>query len=578
MRVDAAALTEIPAANRNFTDLASLAPTTGVQSSMLGQRWTSTDIRIDGAQARNMLRAGEFGAGPFTLSMEAIQEFEVSTSVYDVTQGRQGGGSIRAATKSGTNTWTGSGFGYYRSSALSAAEDYQGHDRALRDFNTTQWGGSVGGPIVLDKAHIFVSFDRQDGSSPVFTGLVENASDEIANGVARDSLTRLIQILANKYALDTTHAQIGRLNARPTANNVFTRVDWTLSPIHRLTVTNDLSVWNSPLSGGVDQPITLDEGRSNYKSLEQESMATLQTTLTSGLQNSLKFGLATSDRELTPVSTAPRGFVRIQSALPNGTMGDIKVQFGGNRLAPDDSREWEWQLIDNAYRQRGNVLWSFGTDNTLTRLDTYIAESQSGLFEFNSLADLDAEKVTKYSRTLPLEEAQPHTHQSILELGADTQAEWRPRTDITATVGLRWDGTDFLTAPTRDTLVERVLDERTDRTPTDWTKLQPRAQIVWDAGGIGRDVVRIGAGRFAVQAPYYVQHNQLLNDGFRIADITRTGAAAPVPDYTTYHNDPSSNPSLRPARPRRRPMSTSSIPISGRRASGRGARPIAGWS
>src|SRR5215216_565034 len=87
-RVSGEQLAGIPAVNRNFTELAALAPTTGVQSAFLGQRWTSTDIRVDGAQAKNMLRSGEFGAGPFTLSMEAIREFEVTSSVYDVTQGR----------------------------------------------------------------------------------------------------------------------------------------------------------------------------------------------------------------------------------------------------------------------------------------------------------------------------------------------------------------------------------------------------------------------------------------------------------------------------------------------------------
>src|SRR6185295_2479542 len=94
-RVNSEQLASVPAVNRNFTDLTALAPTTGVQMSVLGQRWTSTDIRIDGAQAKNMLRSGEFGAGPFTLSMESIREFDVSSAVYDVTQGRQGAGSIR---------------------------------------------------------------------------------------------------------------------------------------------------------------------------------------------------------------------------------------------------------------------------------------------------------------------------------------------------------------------------------------------------------------------------------------------------------------------------------------------------
>jgi len=545
-RVGEAQLQAVPAVNRSFTDLANLSPTTGTQLSSLGQRWTSTDIRIDGMQARNMLRAGEFGAGPFTLSMEAIREFDVTSAMYDVTQGRQGGGSVRAATKSGTNTWTGSGFAYYRSSDLTPTTDFQSRTRNQRQFSAVQWGGSAGGPIVTDRAHVFFVLDRWNSNEPLFSGLVQTPSDEIASGVARDSLARLVRILASSYALDTSRSQVGRLNRSPVANTAFARVDVALDDRHQLTLSDDYSLWDSPLSGGVDQPITLFDGRSNYHTQENLAIAAVHSTLASGLQNDLQLGLSSSNRRLTPNSLAPRGFVRIQSTFADGSKGDTRVQFGGNRLAPDDSRETEVQFVDHAYVQRGDVLWTFGTDNTLTRMTTYIAESQSGLFEFNSLADLEAKRAFRYSRTLPLAEAQPTTHQSVAELGAFTQAEWRPNAQLVTTLGLRWDGTAFLTAPARNALVEQVLGgaERTDRKPSDFSKFQPRAQLVWDVTGAERDVIRIGAGRFAAQAPYYVQHNQLLNDGNRIADITLTGASIPIPDYASYRADPSTNPGL----------------------------------
>lgn len=544
LRVGSAQIAAVPAVNRNFTDLTALAPTTGVQLSILGQRWTSTDVRIDGAQAKNMLRAGEFGAGPFTLSMEAIREFDVSTTVYDVTQGRQGGGTIRAASKSGTNEWNGSAFSYYRGSDLAASSDFQSRSRAQRQFDAVQWGGSVGGPLARDRAHIFVAFDAWKSNEPLFSGLIQTPSDEVAAGVARDSLTRLVHILGSKYALDTARTQAGRLDRQPVANTVFTRVDWTLNDRNRLTLTENLNVWDSPLSGGVDQPITLYEARSNYHSLEQQTLATLHTTATSGIQNEFALGASTSRRTLQPNSNLPRGFVRIQSRLADGSNGDTKIQFGGNRLAPDDSREVEAQLIDHAYLQRGNVLFTVGTDNTFTRLSTYIAESQSGLFEFNNLLDLDNLRPARYSRTLPLTDPQPTTHQTVLEASAFAQAEWRPTPRMTATLGLRYDGSAFLTAPPRNALVEQVLGERTDRAPRDWTKFEPRGQLVWDIDGTGRDFVRIGGGRFAAQPIYYLQHNQLLNDGRRIADITMTGSAIPVPDFASYRANPATTPGL----------------------------------
>src|SRR5262249_50669847 len=281
-RVSSDQLAAIPAVNRNFTDLTNLAPTTGVQSALLGQRWTSTDIRIDGVQAKNMLRSGEFGAGPFTLSMEAIREFEVTSAVYDVTQGRQGGGTVRAATKAGTNEWSGSTFAYYRASDLTPTTDFQSRTRAQRQFSAVQWGGSGGGPIVRDRAHLFVAFDRWDSNEPLFSGLIQTPSDEIGAGVAKDSLTRLMKILASSYALDTSRAEAGRLDRRPSANTAFGRLDWSLDERNSLTFTNDFSLWDSPLSGGVDQPITLWDGRSNYHTLENLSIASLHSTLASG--------------------------------------------------------------------------------------------------------------------------------------------------------------------------------------------------------------------------------------------------------------------------------------------------------
>lgn len=90
-RIDA-----LPVIDRDFADLASLAPLAGAQLSLGGRRWTSIDILLEGAQHRNMLRAGEPNGGPAAVPMDAVRESEVNTAVFDVAQGRQGGGQIAA--------------------------------------------------------------------------------------------------------------------------------------------------------------------------------------------------------------------------------------------------------------------------------------------------------------------------------------------------------------------------------------------------------------------------------------------------------------------------------------------------
>jgi hypothetical protein len=136
--ISARTIQQIPAQNRNFNDLASLSPISN-GANLGGQRFSSTSYLIDGVSARNNLTSGEIGRGPFSLSLEAIREFEVITNVYSVTQGRQGGGAISAVTKSGTNTFTGSVFDYFRSDALASPNDIRGNKR-VQKFTNNQYG------------------------------------------------------------------------------------------------------------------------------------------------------------------------------------------------------------------------------------------------------------------------------------------------------------------------------------------------------------------------------------------------------------------------------------------------------
>ena len=125
--IGALRIKKLPNEGRNFTNLTSLSPLQGGGSINLGgQRRTSTNITIDGVNARNQLTAGEIGRGPYTISLEAIREFEVATNVYDVTQGRQAGGALNAVTKSGTNEFEGTAFVYHRNDALASDLDIRG--------------------------------------------------------------------------------------------------------------------------------------------------------------------------------------------------------------------------------------------------------------------------------------------------------------------------------------------------------------------------------------------------------------------------------------------------------------------
>lgn len=544
-RVSRAQIDALPVADRNFSGLAALNPLAGSQLSLGGQRWTSTDFRIDGVQARNLLRAGETNGGPSAISLEAVREFEVNSAVFDVTQGRQGGGQIAAVTRAGTNTVAARLLTVFRNERLSAPADYQGRLRAARPAQFVQSALTLGGPIARDRAHYFVAYERQDSSEPLESGDVSTAQAQTAAGIATDSLARVLDILRAQYGTAASPVQLGRLPRRPLSQTLFARADWQVSAAHHATLRLTASDWDSPLSGGVDQSITLREARSSFQSREVQILGSITSRVRGIGLNEFQFAAGGSRRTLRAESPGvPRGFVQIRSLLPDGTTGNSTIQFGGNRLAPDDSREWQLQLIDRFTAQRGRVLLTLGTDNSLVGTRTLIAEAQSGLFVFPSIAALEAQQANRFTRTVPLTGASPETGQHILELGLFTQAEWQMRERVTVTTGLRWDGTAFLSAPSTNPAVDAAFGVRTARAPSDWRQLQPRAQLVWRADDQGRDVVRVGGGLFAAQLPYYAGHNQLLYTGTTLADIDRRGASVPLANFTGYRADAGTVPGL----------------------------------
>ncbi|WP_222596971.1 hypothetical protein [Chitinophaga pinensis] len=161
-------IARLPVNGRNFSSLIDLSPLSS-GGNLAGQLGSSTNITIDGTSAKNPTSSSGTNArigGPYALSMEAIREFKVVTNQYDVTFGRSGGGTISTVTKSGTNTFSGSAFLFYRADQLSSNYDIRGAKR-VNDFSTKQFGFTLSGPIVKDKAHFFVAWDRQADARPL---------------------------------------------------------------------------------------------------------------------------------------------------------------------------------------------------------------------------------------------------------------------------------------------------------------------------------------------------------------------------------------------------------------------------
>mgnify|MGYP003641115765 CR=1 FL=1 len=420
----------LPTEGRNFTSLTSLSPLQGGGSINLGgQRRTSTNITLDGVNARNQLTAGEIGRGPYTVSIEAIREFEVVTNSYDVTQGRQAGGALNAVTKAGTNELSGSAFVYHRNDKLASQFDIRGNDRT-QDFYNYQWGFSLGGPIIKNKMHFFMAFDRQDAGDPVFITDINSPDDERRLGVKRDTLNKALDIVRRLYGVSDAQ-QVGQFSRKTVANTIFARIDWQLNNRNKLTIRNNFTDWTNPLSVNDNSNINLAEVYSDFTSRENSILASLRTAINPTTTNELKVQFQHAERAFLPnsqlpINNIPRGIVRITSPFPTESNPNATqtrtLQFGGQRFTPETNVENQLHLVNTTYLTKGKYQFTFGTDNMFTYLETLLSNEQNGRFFFDNLQDLENFKASRYAREVPLS-GSPLVTQSVIDLAAFAQVE-----------------------------------------------------------------------------------------------------------------------------------------------------------
>ncbi len=169
-------ISNLPLNERNFVNFAYLAPgvqidaegtlvsSQGLALSANGARQISNNFLLDGID-NNDLVINQYSAVP---SVEAIQEFKVQTGTYSAEYGRSSGAQINVVLKSGTNDFHGSGYEYLRNRHLDSKNpfdlpdcgpDVTGACGPIPRLDRSQFGVSLGGPIVHDKTFFFASFE-----------------------------------------------------------------------------------------------------------------------------------------------------------------------------------------------------------------------------------------------------------------------------------------------------------------------------------------------------------------------------------------------------------------------------------
>ncbi len=164
---------DLPLVGRDAANLAYLAPGVKAADSYDPTKNRYAIISVNGSDGRNINttvngidnKDNTVGGAVMQLPLEAVQEFQISTQRFSAENGRSQGAAINMITKSGTNNYHGSIFGYFRDSALNTdekqADGTGGQFNAHPDYSRQFFGGSAGGAIKKDKLFGFFAIERE---------------------------------------------------------------------------------------------------------------------------------------------------------------------------------------------------------------------------------------------------------------------------------------------------------------------------------------------------------------------------------------------------------------------------------
>ncbi|KAB7727597.1 TonB-dependent receptor [Rudanella paleaurantiibacter] len=551
--VSARSIATLPVNGRNFTSLTDLSPLAGRGGNLSGQLGSSTNFTIDGMTAKNPTSAGSTtsrSGAPYSISIEAVREFKVITNQYDVVYGRAGGGLISSVTKSGTNQLTGSVFNYTRANWLASKYDIRGNPRSVK-YSTNQFGFSLGGPIIKDKLHYFVVWDRQQDSRPLIVADVQSPVDENRFNVTRTTLDRFVGIARSLYGTANT-PQYGQFDKVRGSNAGFLRLDWQINNRNLLTIRNNFTSDRNKLGLADNTSINIYESYGNDFNWDNSMLATLRTSVSPRITNELKFQhlytyQLSSPGDQLPTANIPRAIVENVVSTVGGANRSTNIQMGGHRFAQEGFKNNVLQLVNNLYYNTDKAQFTFGTDLMYTHSNSVYGSEVNGRFHYTvdgSLSALDKfERLQpyRYFREVPLKDDWS-VRGSIWNAGIYGQMSTRLATGLDMTAGLRFDYAHYPKAALNQTVLQD-LNLRTDNRLRSFV-VQPRLQFTWDVNEQRRDIIRLGGGVFASDINNYVLINNLTFDGTNLATVDVRGANVPTPNFAAYRANYSSIPSL----------------------------------
>jgi hypothetical protein len=433
------------------------------------------------------------------LSPDAVQEFQVLTSAYSAEFGMASGGTMNTVTKSGTNSYHGSAFEFFRNRTLDAIDRYStiNVNGVLEPYNPPevrhQFGGTVGGKIIQDKLFFFFSEESQRRTTPMLDTLTGennvNSATQTWNGCTTPATPA--QCAAINALLPRFYGLIPR-----TANQdlFFLKLDYRPNDRNSFTVSFNYLKWFSP--DGIQTGLVSTTGAAvstNGDDSVRDRIGSASWTYVprNNIVNEFRFGWF-KDRQADDFDPA------LVAGYAHGTLG-LTVTSGPSlgaynilpRILPSENR---FQYMDNISWVKGRHSFKFGAsgsrtedfDNSLTtRFGSYAWTSPTLFAEDYSNPAAGLGHWSTYSQTF----GTPIIDTKVTELGVYAQDTWKPFSKLTINYGLRY---EYAILPQPG--VSLSAYPQTGKIPTAGKNFGPRAGFAYQI--TPKNIFRAGFGLF----------------------------------------------------------------------------------
>ncbi len=376
----------LPTVTRDIADLLRKTPQASVSEgggiTLAGQNNRYNSFYIDGTVNNDVFglaatgtNGGQVGVNP--ISLDAIESFSVNLAPFDVRQSGFAGGSINAITRSGTNTFSGSAYGYYRNQDLAGktpgAFDAEVREK-LEEFTATTYGARIGGPIVKDKLFFFLNYERQDEETPRF---FDAAAYRGESSIA--AIETLQQNLINNFGYNPGNFEDGTQSL--TSDKFTIRLDYNLNDLNTFTLKhNYVSAESLSPSLSTANNINFANAGVAFPSETNSSTFEWRTSNGSNLSNNLVIGYTTVNDDRDPIGN---DFPRV--SINDGQ--NSRITFGSEAFSTGNILEQTIFTVTNNFEiQSGAHNITLGANFEYFDVNNVFVGNNFGSYQFSNLA------------------------------------------------------------------------------------------------------------------------------------------------------------------------------------------------